>query len=72
MQICFLNTVRTIVQLLFRKVLNRRLDQCIISQNELVALQEYLDENLAKNFIRYIKSSASASIFFVKEKDGSP
>jgi hypothetical protein len=30
MQICFLNTVRMIVQLIFRKVLKRRLDQSII------------------------------------------
>ena len=42
-----------------------------LSQNELIALREYLNENLAKNFIRHSKSSARAHIFFVKKKDGS-
>ena len=42
-----------------------------LSQNELVALKEYLDENLAKNFIRHSKSPAGAPILFVKKKDGS-
>ena len=42
-----------------------------LSQNELVALQEYLHEDLAKNFIRHLKSPAGAPILFVKKKDGS-
>ena len=42
-----------------------------LSQNKLVALREYLDENIAKNFILQSKSQTSASIFFVKKKDGS-
>jgi hypothetical protein len=42
-----------------------------LSQNELVALQDYLDENLVKNFIRHSKSHAGAPIVFVKKKDGS-
>ena len=41
------------------------------SQNELSALKEYIDENLAKNFIRHSKSPAGAPILFVKKKDGS-
>jgi len=42
-----------------------------LSQNELAALRDYLDENLAKNFIRHSKSPARAPILFVKKKDGS-
>ncbi len=42
-----------------------------LSQNELSALREYIDENLAKNFIRHSKSPAGAPILFVKKKDGS-
>jgi hypothetical protein len=42
-----------------------------LSQNELAALWEYLDENLTKNFIRYSKSPTSVPILFVKKKDGS-
>ena len=42
-----------------------------LSQNELAALREYLDENLAKNFIQHSKSPAGAPILFVKKKDGS-
>jgi len=42
-----------------------------LSQNELVALKEYIEENLAKNFIRHSKSPAGAPILFVKKKDGS-
>jgi len=42
-----------------------------LSQNELAALQDYLDENLVKNFIRHSKSHAGAPILFVKKKDGS-
>ena len=41
-----------------------------MSQAKLVALREYIDENLSKNFIRYSKSLAEAPILFVK-KDGS-
>jgi hypothetical protein len=42
-----------------------------LSQNELVALRDYLDENLAKNFIRHSKSPIGAPILLVKKKDGS-
>ena len=42
-----------------------------LSQNKLAALREYLDENLAKNIIRHLKSPAGAPILFVKKKDGS-
>ena len=42
-----------------------------LSQNELATLREYLDENLAKNFIRHLKSPAGAPILFVKKEDGS-
>jgi hypothetical protein len=40
-------------------------------QNKLAALRDYLDENLAKNFIRHSKSPTGTSIIFVKKKDGS-
>jgi hypothetical protein len=42
-----------------------------LSQPELKALREYIDENLAKGFIRHSKSPAGAPILFVKKKDGS-
>jgi hypothetical protein len=42
-----------------------------LSQNELVALRDYLDENFAKNFIQHSKSPVGAPILFVKKKDGS-
>ena len=42
-----------------------------LSQPELQALREYLDEHLAKGFIRHSKSPAGAPILFVKKKDGS-
>jgi len=42
-----------------------------LSQNELHALRDYLDENLAKNFIQHSTSHAGAPILFVKKKDGS-
>jgi hypothetical protein len=42
-----------------------------LSQTELAALREYIDENLSKNFIRYSKSHVGASVLFVKKKDGS-
>jgi hypothetical protein len=38
---------------------------------ELVALREYIDENLSKNFIRHSKSPTGAPILFIKKKDGS-
>ena len=43
-----------------------------LSQTELAELRKYIDENLAKNFIRHSKSPAGAPILFVKKKDGSP
>jgi hypothetical protein len=42
-----------------------------LSQNELSALKNYIEENLAKNFIRNSKSPASAPMLFVKKKDES-
>ena len=42
-----------------------------LSQDELATLKEYIDENLAKGFIRHSKSPTGASILFVKKKDGS-
>lgn len=42
-----------------------------LSQNELAALKDYVEENLAKGFIRHSKSPAGAPILFVKKKDGS-
>jgi hypothetical protein len=42
-----------------------------LSQNEFAALQEYFEENLAKNFIWHSKSLAGVPIFFVKKKNGS-
>jgi hypothetical protein len=42
-----------------------------LSQNELITLREFLDENLAKNFIWYSKSRAGVPIIFMKKKDGS-
>jgi len=35
----------------------------------LAPLKEYIDEILAKNFIRLLKSPAGAPILFVKKKD---
>jgi hypothetical protein len=40
-----------------------------LSNEELKALREYLDENLEKGFIRPSKSPAGAPILFVKKKD---
>ena len=40
-----------------------------LSQNELVALREYLDKNLTKNLIQHLKSQVGAPILFVKKKD---
>ena len=42
-----------------------------LSELELKALREWLDENLAKGFIQPSKSPAGAPILFVKKKDGS-
>jgi hypothetical protein len=42
-----------------------------LSQNKPATLQEYLDENLAKNFIQHSKSLAGTLIFFIKKKNGS-
>jgi hypothetical protein len=42
-----------------------------LSEPELKALKEYLEENLDKGFIRPSKSPASSPILFVKKKDGS-
>src|SRR5690606_37134238 len=42
-----------------------------LSQNELKALREWLDENLSKEFIRASSSPAGAPILFVKKKEGS-
>lgn len=41
-----------------------------LSPKETAALDEYLDSNLAKNFIRPSKSPAGAPIFFVAKKNG--
>ena len=42
-----------------------------LSEPELEALRTYIDENLAKGFIRHSKSPAGSPILFVKKKDGS-
>lgn len=42
-----------------------------LSEPELAELRKYLDENLAKGFIRPSKSSGGAPILFVKKKNGS-
>ena len=42
-----------------------------LSETELAALREYLDENLKKGFIVPSESPAGAPILFVKKKDGS-
>ena len=41
-----------------------------LSEPELKVLREYLDENLAKGFIRPSTSPAGAALFFVKKKSG--
>jgi hypothetical protein len=41
-----------------------------LSQTELAALREFLEEYLAKGFIRESKSPAGAPILFVPKKDG--
>jgi hypothetical protein len=42
-----------------------------LSAKELETLRDYLDENLARNWIRPSTSSAGAPVFFVPKKDGS-
>jgi len=42
-----------------------------LSQNKLLALKEYIEENLTKKFFWYFKSSARAPILFVKKNDRS-
>lgn len=42
-----------------------------LSEVELKALREWLDDNLSKGFIRASQSPAGAPILFVKKKDGS-
>jgi len=42
-----------------------------LARPELVALREWLDENLSKGFIRASSSPAGAPILFVKKSDGS-
>ena len=41
-----------------------------LSEPELKALKIYIEENLAKGFIRHSKSPAGSPILFVKKKDG--
>ncbi len=42
-----------------------------LSAKELETLRDYLDENLARNWIRPFTSSADAPVFFVPKKDRS-
>lgn len=42
-----------------------------MSSVELTALREYLEDNLAKGFIRYSSSPAGEPVIFVWKKDGS-
>ena len=42
-----------------------------LSPTELEVLREYIDENLANEFIQHSRSPVGAPIFFVKKKDGS-
>jgi hypothetical protein len=42
-----------------------------LSQNELTALWDYLDENLTQNFTQHSKSPAGTPILFVEKKDDS-
>jgi hypothetical protein len=42
-----------------------------LSPRELVVLKEFLEENLAKRFIRESKSPAGAPILFASKKDSS-
>ena len=42
-----------------------------LSQTELLALREFIDENLATGFIRPSRSSHGAPVLFIRKKDGS-
>ena len=42
-----------------------------MSHKELLVLKEYIEENLAKGFIRHSSSPAGAPVLFVKKSDGS-
>ena len=42
-----------------------------MSHKELLVLKEYIEENLAKGFIRHCSSPAGAPVLFVKKADGS-
>jgi hypothetical protein len=42
-----------------------------LSQDKLVILHEYINENIEKRFIRHSKSPIGALILIVKKKDGS-
>ena len=42
-----------------------------MSQNELKAQKEWIDDNLAKGFIRPSSSPAASPMLFVKKKEGS-
>ena len=41
-----------------------------LSQKDLIALKEYIDENLMKGFIHHSESPAGAPVLFVLKKDG--
>ena len=41
-----------------------------MSQNELKVLRKYLDDNLAKGFIRVSSSPAASPVIFVKKPGG--
>ena len=42
-----------------------------LSQEELVALHKFIDENLATGFIHPSRSSHGAPVLFIQKKDGS-
>ena len=42
-----------------------------MSHKELLVIKEYIEENLAKGFIRHCSSLAGAPVLFVKKSDGS-
>jgi hypothetical protein len=44
---------------------------CILSQDEVVAFREYMNENLEKGIICHFKFPTSTPTLFVKKKDGS-